>query len=49
MEQLSTVAWGLMSVVTVLMALGVAAMLFGAASRLHIADEHTGKPRPDWI
>jgi hypothetical protein len=49
MEQLSTVAWGFMMIVTVLMGLGVAAMLFGADSRPCIGDEHTGTPRTDWI
>ena len=49
MEQLSTVAWGLMAFVSILMLLGGAAMLFGSDSRPSIGDEHTGTPRPDWI
>ena len=49
MEQLSTLLWGLVVVVSVLIALGAAAASFGADSRPCIGDSHTGAGRTDWI
>lgn len=49
MEQLSTVFWGLLMVVSILGVLGAAAMSIGADSRPYVGDSHTGAQRSDWI
>jgi hypothetical protein len=49
MEQLAAVAWSLLTVVTVLVALGVAATTFGSDSRPCVGDSHTDARRSDWI
>ena len=49
MEQLTSLAWGLMAMVTVLALLGMAAAVFGTDSRPCVGDNHTGSRRTDWI
>jgi hypothetical protein len=49
MEQLAAVAWSLLTVITILVALGVAATIFSSDSRPCVGDSHTDSRRSDWI